>query len=67
MQAGSQQGYDWIILRLTATIEQAIEQADGSLTRAAEMLGMGRTTLWRKMRAHGLTSESVDQHTSSRV
>jgi putative oxidoreductase len=24
MQAGSQQGYDWIILRLTATIEQAI-------------------------------------------
>jgi putative oxidoreductase len=24
MQAGSQQGYDWITLRLTATIEQAI-------------------------------------------
>ena len=24
MQAGSQQGYDWIILRLTATIERAI-------------------------------------------
>ena len=24
MQAGSQQGYDWIIVRLMATIEQAI-------------------------------------------
>src|ERR1700744_969328 len=24
MQAGSQQGYDWVILRLSATIEQAI-------------------------------------------
>ncbi len=35
-------------------IEAALEQAAGSVSRAAELLGMGRTTLWRKMRAHGL-------------
>jgi two-component system, NtrC family, response regulator HydG len=35
-------------------IEDAIANAGGSLTRAAELLGMGRTTLWRKMRALGI-------------
>jgi two-component system, NtrC family, response regulator HydG len=35
-------------------IEDAIATAGGSLSRAAEMLGMGRTTLWRKMRALGI-------------
>ncbi|HTE47628.1 MAG TPA: sigma-54 dependent transcriptional regulator [Gemmatimonadaceae bacterium] len=39
-----------------AAIKHAIERADGSFTRAAELLGMGRTTLWRKMRAHGIAS-----------
>src|ERR1043166_4412829 len=29
-------------------IENAIASSGGSLTRAAEILGMGRTTLWRK-------------------
>ncbi len=37
-----------------ATIEEAIGRADGSLSRAAELLGMGRTTLWRKMKTFGL-------------
>jgi two-component system response regulator HydG len=35
-------------------IEDAIAHSGGSLTRAAELLGMGRTTLWRKMRALGI-------------
>ena len=39
-------------------IEDALAQAGGSLTRAAELLGMGRTTLWRKLRAHGISSAS---------
>ncbi|HUF70956.1 MAG TPA: sigma-54 dependent transcriptional regulator [Longimicrobiales bacterium] len=32
----------------------ALEQADGVRSRAAELLGMGRTTLWRKMKQFGL-------------
>jgi two-component system, NtrC family, response regulator HydG len=36
------------------TIEDALSHADGSLTRAAELLGMSRTTLWRKLRAYGI-------------
>jgi two-component system response regulator HydG len=43
------------------SIEDAIAQAGGSLSRAAELLGMGRTTLWRKLRAHGLSAEGVDE------
>ncbi len=37
-----------------AAIEAALDHAGGTVSRAAEMLGMGRTTLWRKMRAYGL-------------
>ena len=42
------------------TIEDAIAHAHGSLTRAAELLGMGRTTLWRKMRSYGIAPDSND-------
>lgn len=37
-------------------IRQALEQADGNRTRAAAALGMGRTTLWQKLKAYGLDS-----------
>jgi transcriptional regulator of acetoin/glycerol metabolism len=37
-----------------ARIEAALAEADGVRVRAAELLGMGRTTLWRKMRDYGL-------------
>jgi two-component system, NtrC family, response regulator AtoC len=37
-------------------IRAALELTDGAVTRAAELLGMGRTTLWRKMRALGFSS-----------
>jgi DNA-binding NtrC family response regulator len=46
-------------------IEDAIAQAGGSLTRAAELLGMGRTTLWRKLRAHGISPMSDDEPPSA--
>ena len=38
-------------------IVAALEQTDGAIARAAELLGMGRTTLWRKLKQYGLTNE----------
>jgi transcriptional regulator of acetoin/glycerol metabolism len=35
-------------------IQRAIEQHQGNLTRAAQALGLGRTTLYRKMIRYGL-------------
>ncbi len=34
----------------TAEIQQAIDACDGNLTQAAKRLGIGRTTLWRKLK-----------------
>lgn len=36
-----------------AEIQQAIEACDGNLTQAAKLLGIGRTTLWRKLKQSG--------------
>lgn len=38
-------------------IVKAMLQTRGNRSRAAEMLGWGRTTLWRKMKLHGLTQD----------
>ncbi|MQA91325.1 MAG: response regulator [Gemmatimonas sp.] len=35
-------------------ILRALDEANGNRTRAAGILGMGRTTLWQKLKAHGL-------------
>jgi DNA-binding NtrC family response regulator len=35
-------------------IVAALEDANGNRTRAAAALGMGRTTLWQKLKAYGL-------------
>jgi two-component system response regulator HydG len=40
-----------------SAILAALEEAGGSRWRAAEILGMGRTTLWRKMRQHGIAAD----------
>jgi transcriptional activator for dhaKLM operon len=40
-----------------ATILCAGRAAHGNLTQAAQLLGIGRTTLWRKMKELGLSSE----------
>jgi transcriptional regulator with PAS, ATPase and Fis domain len=37
-----------------AAIEAALAHTGGVLSRAADLLGMGRTTLWRKMRGYGI-------------
>ena len=39
-----------------AAIRAALEESNGIRARAAELLGMSRTTLWRKMREYGLGS-----------
>jgi two-component system, NtrC family, response regulator HydG len=36
-------------------IERALEETDGRVAKAAELLGVSRTTLWDKMRRIGLT------------
>ena len=41
-----------------ATILAALEHSDGMVSRAAELLGMGRTTLWRKLKAYGIETGS---------
>jgi DNA-binding NtrC family response regulator len=43
-----------------AAIEGALVATGGTLTKAAELLGMGRTTLWRKMKLYGIASR-VDE------
>ena len=35
-------------------IQRALSRHQGNLTRAAQALGLGRTTLYRKMARHGL-------------
>ncbi len=37
-----------------AAIRAALEETGGARSRAAELLGMSRTTLWRKMKEYGL-------------
>ena len=37
-------------------IVAALQQTDGAIARAADLLGMGRTTLWRKLKQYGLTN-----------
>jgi transcriptional regulator of acetoin/glycerol metabolism len=38
-------------------IVAALAQTGGALARAADLLGMGRTTLWRKLKAYGIGVE----------
>ena len=35
-------------------IERALEQTDGQVIKAAELLGIGRSTLWEKMTRLGV-------------
>jgi DNA-binding NtrC family response regulator len=49
-------------------IRAAIDRAGGVLTKAAEELGIHRTSLWRKMRRHGLNAtDSQPRAASSRT
>jgi DNA-binding NtrC family response regulator len=40
-----------------SAIQRALADAEGNRTRAAAALGMGRTTLWQKLKAYGLDQQ----------
>ena len=42
------------------TIIRALRESDGNQTRAAEALGMGRNTLWRKIKKYGIESRKTN-------
>jgi DNA-binding NtrC family response regulator len=44
-----------------AAIVAALEQTGGALAQSAELLGMGRTTLWRKLKLYGLAPNVTDE------
>jgi two-component system response regulator HydG len=47
------------------TIEQAIAMCDGDVLRTSRMLGIGRSTLYRKMKAHGIRRRAFIQRARS--
>jgi DNA-binding NtrC family response regulator len=73
VRAGSERGKPGPELRYRAAEDErsaivaALEEAAGARARAADILGMSRTTLWRKMREHGLTTSGDlnDQQSST--
>ncbi len=47
------------------TIEQAMALCDGDIQRTSRMLGIGRSTLYRKMKAHGIRRRAFLRRTRS--
>ena len=41
-------------------ISDALEENDWNFTQTAQKLGIGRTTLWRKVKKYNLTRETVE-------
>jgi two-component system, NtrC family, response regulator HydG len=41
-----------------SAIESALRETDGNREKAAELLDISPTTLWRKMTRHGITFEA---------
>lgn len=50
-------GKDWRALEKDLIVS-TLTQTRGNRAKAAQILGWGRTTLWRKLKSHGLVSES---------
>lgn len=50
-------GRDWMTIEKDLIVE-TLTQTRGNRTKAAEILGWGRTTLWRKLKSHGLVPSS---------
>jgi len=57
-------GFDWSTIERKMIID-ALMKAKGRRSEAAQLLGWGRSTLWRKMRHYGITCESVQVNEKS--
>ncbi|MDT8379205.1 MAG: sigma 54-interacting transcriptional regulator [Desulfotignum sp.] len=44
-----------------ADLVNALRQADGNQTRAAEILGVSRVTVWKRMKKHGVALKSLEK------
>ena len=52
------EGFDWAAIE-RRMIMDALMKVKGRRSKAAELLGWGRSTLWRKMRHYGIACETV--------
>jgi PAS domain S-box-containing protein len=55
-------GKDWLALEKDLIIS-TLTQTRGNRSKTADILGWGRTTLWRKLKAHGLVTPPVPSNT----
>ena len=55
-------GKDWLALEKELIIA-TLTQTRGNRSKAADILGWGRTTLWRKLKIHGLVTPPVSSNT----
>ncbi|MEO8562285.1 MAG: sigma-54 dependent transcriptional regulator [bacterium] len=46
-----------------AAIAAALDETSGALAKTADLLGMSRTTLWRKLKQYGLSAARSDEFT----
>jgi two-component system, NtrC family, response regulator HydG len=44
-----------------AALVDALHQADGNQTQAAEILGVSRVTVWKRMKKHGITLKNQEK------
>jgi two-component system response regulator AtoC len=54
----AEEGFDWAGME-RKMIMDALMKVKGRRSKAAQLLGWGRSTLWRKMRYYGIACESV--------
>jgi transcriptional regulator of acetoin/glycerol metabolism len=50
-------GGDWLAIERQLIVD-TLTRTRGNRSQAATILGWGRTTLWRKLKRHGLTPEA---------
>jgi PAS domain S-box-containing protein len=55
-------GKDWLALEKELIIS-TLTQTRGNRSNASDILGWGRTTLWRKLKTHGLVTPPVPSNT----
>ena len=53
--AGSEESLDWAGIERKMIVD-ALVKASGRRSKAAQLLGWGRSTLWRKMKQYGITA-----------